>query len=202
MIPIEIKQIIIKYICPNKLINQNDTIINPIIDEHIKNYITNDLLKNLCISSYLMVNSYYKQLIKDKLKELALYYTKEFIKQCEIYSNNSVNNTSVNIISFNITFKFVKVGKYFNGSTDDTVFRLSNVILDNNICNITFYNSIRYIDNNEEYIKNELYKIFIRHLSFSDTMHEIKSMDMCRTNFPYGINNHDIYNNDILKVFI
>lgn len=206
-LPIELQQIIINYIPHYNFINKYDTYITPLIDEYIIFFIKNELIKNMYTSSYLINCSYYKKLINNTLKELSLYYTKQFMELCTIYSGGAINiknynNTSLNVISFNITFKFITVGKYFNSSTEDQLFTIGNSTIYDNGCSRIYYNTTIYINYTEEDIKNELYRIFLRHMSLSDTMQEIKSMNISKINYPYGINQHNINNIEILKTFI
>jgi hypothetical protein len=206
-LPIELQQIIINYIPHYNFVNKNDTYIPPLVDEYIIFFIKNELIKNMYTSSYLINCSYYKKIIKNTLEELSLYYTTQFMELCNIHSGGATNiknyyNTSLNIISFNITFKFIIVGKFFNSSTDDQLFRIGNSTICDNGISIFYYGTTTYIDYNEEDIKNEFYKIFFRHMSFSDTMQEIKSMNISKINYPYGINQHNISNTEILKSFI
>jgi hypothetical protein len=206
-LPIELQEIIINFIPHYYFVNKNDTCIPPLIDEYIMYFIKYELIKNIYTSSHLINYSYYKKIIKNTLEELSLYYTKQFMELCNIHSGGATNitnynNTSLNVISFNITFKFITVGAYFNGSTEDQLFKLSNSTIYDDGCSRVYYNTTTYINYTEEEIKNELYKLFIRHMSLSDTMQEIKSMNISKINYPYGIDQHNISNTEILKSFI
>jgi hypothetical protein len=206
-LPIELQQIILNFIPHYNFVNKNDTYIPPLIDEYIIFFIKNELIKNMYTSSYLINCSYYKKLIKNKLNELSQYYTKQFMELCNIYSAGATNiknynNTQLNVISLNITFKFITVGQYYNSSTDDQLFTIGNSTMYDDGCCIVYYNTSIYINYTEEDITNELYKIFFRHMSLSDTMQEIKSMNISKINYPYGINQHNINNTEILKSFI
>ena len=206
-LPIELQQMIISFIPHYHFVNKNDTYIPPIIDEYIMFFIKNELIKNLYTSSNLIYCSYYKKIIKNTLEELSLYYTKQFMELSYIHSEganniNNFNNKSLNVITFNITFKFITVREYFTNSTDDQLFTISNSTLYDNGCSRVYYNTTTFINYTVEDIKNELYKIFLRHTSLSDTMQEIKSMNISKINYPYGLNQHSINSNEILKTFI
>jgi hypothetical protein len=181
-IPYEIKQIIISYLPIYKLITGNQI---QIFDEYIMDYINTQLLKDMYIAGRLY-NSIYQNIIFDKLEEIASYIADEFIKETNKIGgpiiNQIINNQMEPIISLKIVFKFTTIGKYYHGSTDNINYSLSSYGVYNNSCTWFYNQTICCFDYSKENIQNEIWRIIIKNMDFSDTTVDIKSMELIKTN--------------------
>ncbi len=200
-LPYEIKKIIINYLPFYKLSTNN---ILPIFNECIIDYINNKLLIDNYINGNLYNNELYRHIIDNKLIDITKSITKKFME----YSNGIVflnfnSPAPISTINIIIKFKFTTVGKYFSGSTNDIVFKLSNSnMFYPNICSVIFYGTSTYIDYDENDIQNKLFNILIRNMNLSDTIVDIKSMEIIRTNYPNGFSNYNDYNEKVLIKYI
>ena len=192
--PNEIQELILSYVPINKLIKKNEiNEIHPMIDNIIKNYIKNHLLSDMYQSSFILTMPLYSKMLKDRLFKLAFSYVNDFMKSVSKYSvGNSINmfnhfETPITTISFIITFKFIRVGQYYNGDTSDKTYTLTNLGCMDNRCAIYYYNKLRDIKYNEAIITFEIYNILLRQMDYSDTTTHIISMKLIKTHYPTGI---------------
>ncbi len=200
-LPDEIKLIIIKFLPLYKLITDNTL---PIFNEYIMNYINTKLLTDNYINGCLYKCELYRDIIDNKLIDITKSIAKKFMEYSKgIVFLNFNNPTPISIISVIIIFKFTTVGKHFNGSTDDILFKLSNSNMGySGICSVIFYGTSNYIDYNEYDIQNKLYCVLTRNIDLSDTTVDIKKMEMIKINYPSGFSNYHDYNEEVLIKFI
>ena len=192
-LPYEIKLMIIDYFPLTKQIIDNPP---PIFHDYIINYINTKLLTNMYISGLLCTNDIYYDIISDKLENISSDITNKFMNAVkDIGGPIGIINENMPIISLKIIFKFTTVGNYYNSDTNDIKYSLSSYSIYNNYFT-WFYKDTRYnIEYTEENIHNEIVRILIKNMNFSDTTVDIKSMEMIKT---------DLWNtyNDVLFKFI
>ena len=193
-LPDEIKLIIISYLPISKLLASEPL---PIFNEYIMYYINTQLLKDMYKSGYLYKSPIYSDIIYDKINQIAENIAQGFIKEItNIGGPTSVNSVSTKIISLRIKFTFTRVGRYFQGSTDDFMYSLSTYGISENSCT-WMYNNFQYgFQYSDENIKNEIWRILIKNMDHSDTTIDIKSMELIKTDI------FDEKNNIVLIKFI
>jgi hypothetical protein len=132
----------------------------------------------------------YRYIIYDKLDEISSNITTRFIKEVDEIGgpiNNNININNINnkklIISLKIIFKFTTVGKYYNGYTGDIKYSLSSYGMYDNSFTWFYNDTISTFEYNEENIQNEIWRILIKNVDYSDTTIDIKSMEMVKTEF-------------------
>ena len=192
-IPYEIKLIIINYLPISKLIIDNPP---PIFHEYIMHYINTKLLTDMYISGCLCNSDIYNKIIYNKIDEISSSITKKFIKVVEeIGGPSNIMDETMPIISLKIIFKFTTIGKYYISSTDDIHYSLSSYSIYNNHCMWRYNNTVFNFKYTEDNIKNEIVRVLIKNMNYSDTTVDIKSMEIIKT---------DLWENenDILFKFI
>ncbi len=177
-IPDEIKLFIISYLPLQKLISDNPL---PIFNEYIMNYINTKLLLDNYNAGYLS-KSIYKDILFDKAKEIAFNIADEFIKETEKIGGPIITNDTEPIISLNILFKFTRVGRYYNGNTRDINYSLSSYGVFNNSFTWYYNQTLLTLKYSKENIRNEIWRIIIKNIDYSDTTLDIKSMELVKTN--------------------
>ncbi len=177
-IPDEIKLFIISYLPLQKLISDK---ILPIFNEYIMNYINTKLLLDNYNAGYLS-KSIYKDILFDKAKEIAFNIADEFIKETEKIGGPIITNDTEPIISLNILFKFTRVGRYYNGNTRDINYSLSSYGVFNNSFTWYYNQTLLTLKYSKENIRNEIWRIIIKNIDYSDTTLDIKSMELVKTN--------------------
>lgn len=189
-IPDEIKLIVISYLPFHKLIMDNPP---QIFHEYIIHYINTQLLTNMYISGILYESNIYNNIINNKACEISSNITTKFMKAVkEIGGPIKIINENTPIISLNIVFKFTTVGKFFNSSTADIKYSLSTYSIYNNHCTWVYNDTIYHFKYTEENIKNEIWRILVKNMNYSDTTVDIKSMEMIKT---------DLWNNNSTILF-
>jgi len=192
-LPYDIKLIIIDYMPLNKNIIDNPP---PIFHDYIINYINKKLLTNMYISGLLCTNNIYDNIISDKLEQIASGITKKFMNAVhKIGGPIQIISENMPIISFKITFKFTTVGKYYNSDTNDIKYSLSSYSIYNNYFTRLYNDNIMNIEYTESNIQNEIWRILIKNMDYSDTTIDIKSMEIIKTDL------WETYN-DVLFKFI
>jgi hypothetical protein len=203
-LPYEIKIMIIKYLPCYKFITKDTTSILPIFNEYIMDYINKNLLTDNYCNGYLYCNKLYRDIIEKKMFNIISSIVNKFME----YSNGIIyldfnNPTPIHTININIIFKFTTVGKYFAGSTDDVVFKLSNSNIGYpDICSVTFFGTSTFINYNENDIQNKLYSVLIRNMDISDTILDIKKMEIIETIYPNGFSNYNDFNDKVLIKYV
>ncbi len=177
-IPDEIKLFIISYLPLHKLISDNPL---PIFNEYIMNYINTKLLLDNYNAGYLS-KSIYKDILFDKAKEIAFNIADEFIKETEKIGGPIITNDTEPIISLNILFKFTRVGRHYNGNTRDINYSLSSYGVFNNSFTWYYNQTLLTLKYSKENIRNEIWRIIIKNIDYSDTTLDIKSMELVKTN--------------------
>lgn len=201
-LPYELKKIVLDYAPIEILISKNMIYIPNIIDEYIREYINKKLLYNISKSSYLHNTILYKHLIREKVNILSLYYAQKFMYYCNLYGGvvkySEYMTKPFNKISFIILFKYAKKGPYYN-SLEEPIFIISNDALnDENKCKKDYYNTIMFIDYNEDTITSYIYNALIREMHYCDTTKEIESMKIMKTSYTEGIKNNKIFTEEVL----
>jgi hypothetical protein len=192
-LPYEIKLKIIDFIPLTKQIVDNPP---PIFHDYIINYINTKLLKNMYISGILCTNDIYNDIISAKLENISLNITNKFMNAVqEIGGPVGMINENMPIISLKIIFKFTTVGNYYNSDTNDIKYSLSSYSIYNNYCTWVYNDTTFNMIYTKESIHNEIWRILIKNMNYSDTTIDIKSMEMVKTDL------WDNYN-DVLFKFI
>ncbi len=198
-LPDEIKLIIIGYLPITKLVSDNPL---PIFDEYIINYINNRVLTNMYYTGFLYRRSIYSDMVYDKIKEIADMIGEQFIKETNMIGgpinilNQELNQELNTIISLVIIFKFSTVGKRYNGSRDDINYCLTNSSLANNSCSWCYDGTMSCFEYTDKNIKTEIFRILIKNIDYSDTIVDIKCMELIKTN---GNNKYKL---NVIKKFI
>ena len=192
-IPYEIKLIIINYLPIYKLIIDNPP---PIFHDIIMHYINTKILTDMYISGILCKNDIYCDIINNKVGEISSNITKKFMRAVEeIDGPSSIINENIPIISLKIIFKFTTVGKFYISNTDDIKYSLSSYSIYNNYFTWRYNDYTCTLEYTEENIQNEIFRILIKNMNYSDTTVDIKSMEMIKT---------DLWDNDsdvLFKLF-
>ena len=175
----EIKLIIINYLPINKLISDNPP---PIFHEYIMNYINKNILINMYVSGRLYKNDIYHDIVYGKVNEISSNITQQFIKAVdEIGRPTRIFNESMPIISLKILFKFTTVGKFYNGNTNDIKYCLSNYGIYDNYCTWRYNDFAFTFEYTKENIHNEIMRILIKNMDYSDTTVDITNMELIKT---------------------
>ena len=198
-LPDEIQLIIINYLPMHKLISDNIPIL---FHEYIMNYINTKLITNMYNIGYIYKFSIYQNIIDNKLEELALNITKKYMELIDsiggpinlnnIVQKGHINNSTISIIRLNLLLTYTTVGKYYNSSTEDKIFRLSsfNNFYDN-IIHFYYYREVS-VEYNEQSIKKTIICIFLQLMDYSDTTVDIKSMEIVKTSYSDKYLNNEI----------
>ncbi len=185
--PYSIKLIIMNYLPINMLIIDDPP---QMIYDHIIHYINTKLLTNMHTAGLLLINNIYKDIVYDKLDKISQNIANKFMKAVDdIGGPIKYNNETMPIISLKIIFKFTKVGKFYKGDTSDIKYCISSYGIYDNYCTWFYnykYNTFEYKNEN---IKNEIYRILIKNMDLSDTIVDINSMEIIKTNLSETENN-------------
>lgn len=175
-LPDELKLHIISFLPIHKLITEKPL---PIFHEHIMHYINTQLLKDMYIAGLLYRKDMYNNILYEKVNDIAGKMTHTFMKETErIGGPITYSGNSTKIISLRILFTFTKVGRRFNGPTDDYEYSLSTNGLQQNYCTWMtrqFQCGIKY---NEKSIQCEILRILIKNMDCCDTTINIKKMEL------------------------
>lgn len=200
-LPKEIKEVILSFIPIDILIKVDKSI----CDYFIKKYIKNNLLSNMYQSGFILTLPNYSEIFETKLKQLSLSYAQSFINYVDKYSVGKAINmfdyfdSPITIVSFEIIYKFIKVGPLYKGKITNHRFLLTNAGLMNNSCASYYFDKLASIKYDELSLSNHIYNLFLMEMNYSDTVTHMISMKITKTFYPTGINSN--YKEDTLIVY-
>ncbi len=168
-LPIELKQNILSFISIRKFVSYNDTKVDPLIHEYIKDYINTRLFTDAKTFTFLRHTQWYGELIDEKMFAMAAIWAKDFVAQCKLLNDKPDDEKPDWNVFFNVKYNCINTPK------------LTSLRSHHNGIIAMRDTSVRGTSMNEDYIISEIVDSISHFMNNYKGIYQIRSIELVET---------------------